>query len=108
MILRLLINLLTPDPKTEIMRPLLLRAVRDLQPNAYGVPLHRRLCAETRRDVTFGKMYCVLDAMEAEGLVYSIMGDPTPERGMRAKCFFFLTENGAKVLESEDKSDVAH
>ena len=43
-------------------------------------------------------VYAALDRLEANGLVTSSLGDPTPERGGRAKRFFGVTPSGLKSV----------
>ena len=43
-------------------------------------------------------VYAALDRLEANGLVSSTLGDPTPERGGRAKRLFRVTPSGLKAV----------
>ena len=58
---------------------------------AYGVPIAREIEETGGRTVLLGAIYTALDRLEQNGLVTSAMGDPTPERGGRAKRFFKVT-----------------
>jgi len=55
---------------------------------AYGVPISREIERCTGRDVALGSVYAALDRLERKGFVSSLLGDPTPERGGRAKRYF--------------------
>jgi DNA-binding PadR family transcriptional regulator len=77
---------------------MILLAVIHLGKEAYGVPISRNLEAHRGRDVSVGSVYAALDRMEAKGLVVSILGDPTPERGGKAKRFFRMTEEGLRQV----------
>jgi PadR family transcriptional regulator PadR len=75
-----------------------LLAVLALGEKAYGVPIARELEARRGGEVSIGSIYAVLDRLEAKGLVVSTLGDPTPERGGRAKRYFRVTEAGVQGI----------
>jgi DNA-binding PadR family transcriptional regulator len=43
-------------------------------------------------------LYTALERLEAKGLIASRMGDPTPQRGGRAKRYVSVTEEGRQAL----------
>ena len=49
-----------------------------------------------KRTVLLGAIYAALDRLEGNGLVTSTYGDPTPERGGRAKRFFKVSHKLAE------------
>src|SRR5688572_4241556 len=65
---------------------------------AYGVPIAREIETTGGRSVVLGAVYAALDRLEENGLVSSSIGDPTPERGGRAKRFFRVTPAGVKAV----------
>jgi PadR family transcriptional regulator PadR len=73
---------------------MILLAVLHLGDEAYGVPISRELERLRGRDVSVGSVYAALERMESKGLVASTLGDPTPERGGKAKRYFRLTKAG--------------
>jgi PadR family transcriptional regulator PadR len=73
---------------------MILLAVIRLGEQAYGVPISRELEAYRERDVSVGSVYAALERLEAKGLVSSSFGDPTPERGGKAKRYFRVTGVG--------------
>jgi len=75
---------------------LVMLAVLALGDQAYGVPIARELEAQRHSEVSLGSVYAVLDRLENKGLVASTLGDPTPERGGRAKRYFRVTEAGVR------------
>jgi DNA-binding PadR family transcriptional regulator len=77
---------------------MILLAVIHLGEEAYGVPISRELEAHRGRDVSVGSVYAALERLEAKGLVASILGDPTPERGGKAKRYFRLTREGLRQV----------
>jgi DNA-binding PadR family transcriptional regulator len=77
---------------------MLLLAVVHLGDEAYGVPISRELEAYRKRDVSVGSVYAALERLEAKGLVESTVGDPTPERGGKAKRYFHITKEGLRQV----------
>lgn len=73
---------------------MILLAVHSLGDDAYGVPISREIEKHRGREVAFGSVYAALERLEAKGLVTSSLGDPTPERGGKAKRFFQVTKAG--------------
>lgn len=73
---------------------MLLLAVIHLGEEAYGVPIARELERIRGREVSVGSVYASLERLEAKGLIVSSLGDPTPERGGKAKRFFRITREG--------------
>ena len=61
---------------------------------AYGVPISREIETRTGREVVLGSVYATLERLEEKGLVSSYLGDPTPERGGRARRYFRATKPG--------------
>ncbi len=73
---------------------MLLLAVIRLGDDAYGVPIARELETLRGREVSVGSVYASLERLELKGLVASSLGNPTPERGGKAKRFFRITREG--------------
>jgi len=80
------------------MELMVLLAVVRLGDGAYGVPIAHELLTLAGREVAFGSIYAALDRLEQKGLVTSLLGDPTPERGGRAKRYFRVTPAGVRAL----------
>ena len=77
---------------------MLLLAVVHLGEQAYGVPISRELEGSRGRSVSIGSVYAALERLEAKGLIASDLGDPTPERGGKAKRYFRVTKEGLRQL----------
>jgi len=58
----------------------------------------------TGREITPGALYTTLDRLERKSLVQARNGDPTPERGGRAKRFYTLTRQGKTQLVDAQSS----
>ena len=78
---------------------MILLAVVRLGDDAYGVPIASELVSLTGREVSIGSIYAALDRLAEKSLVSSILGEPTPERGGRAKRYFRVTELGLQSLK---------
>ncbi len=78
----------------QIVLLAILRAGED----AYGVTIRAEIASCTRRDPAPGALYTTLDRLEEKGLVSSRLGDPTPQRGGRAKRFFTVTASGTEAI----------
>ena len=75
-----------------------LLAVARLKQKAYGMAIRQVIADRTGQDVAIGSVYSALDRMERKGLLSSDLGDPTPERGGRAKRYYQLRRPGIVVL----------
>jgi PadR family transcriptional regulator, regulatory protein PadR len=77
---------------------LILLAILRLGDQAYGVTIRTEISERAGRTVAPGALYTALERLEDKGLVKSRIGDPTPQRGGRAKRFFTVTASGVKAL----------
>lgn len=82
------------------MELIVLLAVVRLDDDAYGVPISKELRTLAGREVSLGSIYAALDRLEAKGSVTSLLGNPTPERGGRAKRYFRVTPAGLRTLRA--------
>ncbi len=73
-------------------------AMMRLDENAYGVAIAREIKAASGRDVALASLYLTLGRLEANGLIASKRGEPTPERGGRAKTYFKVTAKGIREV----------
>jgi len=83
---------------------MVLLAVIRVGDDAYGVPISREIEDTTGREVALGSVYAALERLEAKGLVSSELGDPTPERGGRAKRYFRVTGKGLREVREAQRS----
>jgi len=81
---------------------ILLTIIR-LGEQVYGVPLTRELSAIRGDDVAIGSVYAALDRLELKGLISSSLGEPSPERGGRAKRYFRVTDQGLRAVRETRK-----
>ncbi|MEP6836395.1 MAG: helix-turn-helix transcriptional regulator [Gemmatimonas sp.] len=81
------------------LEQLVMFALLRLGDDAYGVTVHQEILERTGRTMSFATIYTTLSRLENKGLVDSFVGDPTPERGGRAKKHFALTSGGKQALQ---------
>ena len=86
---------------------MILLAMLRLGDEAYGVPIAKEIEQTAKRTVLLGAIYTCLDRLEENGLVSSTYGDPTPERGGRAKRFFKITAKGLKAVKDTQRAFTA-
>ena len=77
---------------------MVLLALIRLDENAYGVPVAKEIEKCSGREVAFGSVYAALERLEEKGFVTSRMGEPTAERGGRAKRYFQVTDRGLRAV----------
>ena len=76
---------------------LTLSAAARLAENAYGAAIRQDIESATGSRCSIGALYTTLDRLEQKGLVKTWMGDPTPERGGRAKRMVRITAKGIRA-----------
>jgi DNA-binding PadR family transcriptional regulator len=86
---------------------MLLLATLRVGEQAYGVEIAREVERTGGRRVLLGAAYTALDRLAQRGYVSSIIGDPSPERGGRAKRFFRVTPRGLKAVKDTQRALVA-
>lgn len=77
---------------------LLLFALLQLEDEAYGARIRESIEARTGRTISPGAVYTALDRLEARGLVSSVVGEPTPQRGGKRKRYYRVEPQGAELL----------
>jgi len=80
------------------MEHLVLLMILRLGESAYGMRISDELTERTGRDVSIGSVYAALARLEKRGLITSLVGDPTPQRGGRAKRYFNVERSGVEAL----------
>lgn len=75
--------------------------------DAYGVRIAEEIEQTGGRPVVLAAVYAALDRLEKNRLVTSTVGDPTPERGGRAKRFFRVSQRGIRAVKETQDALVA-
>ena len=83
---------------------MILLALMRLGEDAYGVPIARELEETAGRPVALASVYATLDRLVDRGFVESEIGEPTAERGGRAKKYFRLTGKGIREVRATKSS----
>jgi PadR family transcriptional regulator PadR len=83
---------------------MILLALMRLGDDAYGVPIARELESTVGRPVALASVYATLDRLVERGLVESELGEPTAERGGRAKKYFRITGKGIREVRAAKQS----
>ena len=89
------------------LEQIVLLALVQLGDDAYGMTVRREIEARTGRNVSIGAIYATLERLEGKGLVSSFTGDPTPERGGRAKRYYALRPRAVDALKESRRALVA-
>jgi len=79
---------------------LILIAIWKLGKNAYGMAVREEIIRATGMNWLLGAIYGPLARLHRQGLVASVKGEPTPERGGRAKVYYELTPAGKAALKT--------
>jgi len=74
---------------------------------SYGMRIAQEIQRITGRAALMGAVYATLDRLERNGLVTSTIGDPTPQRGGRAKRFFEVTPRGVRAVKQTREALIA-
>ena len=77
-----------------------LLAVLQIDQDAYAVPIRELIEGRTGRPVARGALYTGLDRLESKGCLKSRMGDPSEERGGKARRYYTVTAAGLKAIRA--------
>jgi PadR family transcriptional regulator, regulatory protein PadR len=86
------------------LEQLVLLAVLRLEEEAYGVMIVDELAKRTGRKISRPSVYLTLGRLEEKGLLRSRMGDPTPERGGRAKRYYIISAAAMALLRESRRA----
>lgn len=91
---------------TDFELMILLAALRGGD-EAYAIQIAREIESTAGRQVQLGAVYTALNRLEGRLLVESWTGEPTAERGGRAKRYFRVTSRGMDAVRSTQQALVA-
>ncbi len=89
---------MSPRVLGEVEQLILLALIALPAKERYGVPIREEIERRTGRSLSAGAVYTALDRLTTRGLVSSELGEPTAERGGRAKRLYTVEPAGAKAL----------
>ena len=87
----------------ELEQLVLLAAIR-LGDEGYAVSIRDLIETETGIAMTRSSVYVTLDRLDRKRYVSSWFGDPTPERGGKAKRHFQVTAAGRRALLAAERA----
>jgi DNA-binding PadR family transcriptional regulator len=79
---------------------IVLLAILQRGDEVYGVPIVEEIKRRTGRHVAPAAVYITLRRLESKGLITSWLGDPTPERGGKARRYVKVTRTGLDNLRA--------
>ena len=86
------------------LEQLVMLAIPALAGDAYAVSIRDHIEARTGISLGRSSVYVTLDRLERKGYVRSALGEPTPERGGKAKRCFEMTAAGARALAEAERA----
>jgi PadR family transcriptional regulator, regulatory protein PadR len=89
----------TPTGDLSALEQQVMLAMLRLHPSGYGITIREHIAEKTGKTYSLGSVYAVLDRVEEKGYSTSRLGEPTAERGGRAKIYFTLTASGETTLK---------
>jgi PadR family transcriptional regulator, regulatory protein PadR len=93
-------------PRGELgsLEQIVLIALVRLGANAYGMTVRREIEERTGRALSIGAVYATLERLQTKGYVRSFVGEPTAERGGRAKRLFRIEAEGQRALRTTQET----
>lgn len=83
---------------------IVLLAILRLGDGAYGALIREEIETATGRSPAIGAVHATLERLERKGFVSSWMGEPTAERGGKAKRHFKVEAAGVSALKEARKT----
>ncbi len=91
---------MTRESRLGELEELVLLSVLRLGERADGGSVRDELASEAGRSVSVSTVYVTLMRLEEKGFATSWKGEPTPERGGKARRMYAVTEEGVGALEA--------
>src|ERR1700680_1713496 len=86
------------------LEQLVLLAILRLGEAAYAVSIRDEILERTGVSLARASVYVTLDRLDLKGYVHSWFGDPTPERGGKAKRCFRVLAAGHRALDAVESA----
>ncbi|MBN1272987.1 MAG: PadR family transcriptional regulator [Candidatus Aminicenantes bacterium] len=77
---------------------IILLSIMRLGQEAYGMAIRQEVIKATGKKWLLGAIYGPLGRLQKNGYVVTKKGEPTPERGGRAKVYYQVTSKGKEAL----------
>ena len=85
------------------LEQLVLLAVVHLGAEAHAPAIREAIAERTGIELARGSVYVTLDRLDRKGYLTSRFGDPTAERGGKAKRLFAITKDGRAALAEAER-----
>src|SRR5690242_3949999 len=85
------------------LEEIILLALVGVGGESYGVLIYEKVEEARERFTSLGAIYATLDRLEQRGFVSSRLGEPTAERGGRAKKYFKIEGEGMPALDEAER-----
>jgi len=95
---------MAPLPTLSNFELMVMLAIIRIGDDSYGVSISNEIEETTGTEVLLGSVYDTLARLETKGLISSVIGEATPERGGRAKRHFRVTSKGIRVVRDTQQS----
>ena len=86
------------------LEQMILLAILRLGDDAYGMSIREELETRVGRELTRSAAYITLERLTKKGYLATRMGDPSPERGGRAKRYYEVTPSGREALRESGQA----
>jgi len=86
---------------------IILLSICRLEDDAYGIAILEEVRKATGKTWLTGSIYASLGRLLKHGLVESLEGEPSPERGGRRKIYYRVTPDGLQALREIRKINSA-
>jgi PadR family transcriptional regulator, regulatory protein PadR len=95
---------MAPLPTLSNFELMVMLAIIRIGDDSYGVSISNEIEETTGAEVFLGSVYDALARLEQKGLISSVIGESTPERGGRAKRHFRATPKGIRIVRDTQQS----
>ena len=85
------------------LEQMVMLALLRLGNSAYGMEVREEIERTAGRALSYGAVYTTLDRLEKKRMVAHRMGEPTGERGGRARKFFRVLPAGREALRAHQR-----
>jgi DNA-binding PadR family transcriptional regulator len=86
-----------------VLEQLILSAVVNLEDEAFGVAIRKKIKAFTGKSIMYGTLYNALDQLLRKGYIRKTEGKQPAGRGVQGRVYYALTPAGRKSLLSTFK-----
>lgn len=86
------------------LEQLVLLATLRLGDRAYAVSIRDEIATRSSIDLSRSSVYVALERLDRKGYLTSRFGDPTPQRGGKAKRLFRVTPAGRHALATAERA----